>query len=77
MKHGLPSSLTCWNTATVPVTFLPYKKDQTTVSKHLKVLVEAGILKYEKQGRNVIYSIKTKRSAVCYYLLESGYKTLL
>lgn len=34
------------------------KKDQTTVSKHLKVLVEAGILKYEKQGRNIIYSIK-------------------
>jgi len=36
------------------------KKDQTTVSKHLKVLVEAGILKYEKQGRNIIYSIKNK-----------------
>ncbi len=36
------------------------KKDQTTVSKHLKVLVEAGILKYEKQGRNVIYSIKNE-----------------
>ena len=36
------------------------KKDQTTVSKHLKVLVEAGILKYEKQGRNIIYSIKNE-----------------
>ena len=36
------------------------KKDQTTVSKHLKVLVEAGILKYEKQGRNIIYSIKNR-----------------
>ena len=34
------------------------EKDQTTVSKHLKVLVEAGILKYEKKGRNVIYSIR-------------------
>lgn len=34
------------------------KKDQTTVSRHLKVLVEAGILKYEKRGRNIIYSIK-------------------
>lgn len=33
-------------------------KDQTTVSKHLKVLTEAGILKYEKKGRNVIYSIR-------------------
>jgi ArsR family transcriptional regulator len=36
------------------------KKDQTTVSKHLKVLVEVGILKYEKQGRNIIYSIKNR-----------------
>ena len=36
------------------------KKDQTTVSRHLKVLVEAGILKYEKKGRNIIYSIKDK-----------------
>lgn len=36
------------------------KKNQTTVSKHLKVLVEAGVLKYEKQGRNIIYSIKNR-----------------
>lgn len=36
------------------------KKDQTTVSRHLKVLVEAGILSYEKKGRNVIYKIKDK-----------------
>lgn len=36
------------------------KRDQTTVSKHLKVLVEAGILKYERRGRNIIYSIKNK-----------------
>ena len=34
------------------------KKDQTTVSRHLKVLVEAGVLKYKKDGRNIIYSIK-------------------
>lgn len=34
------------------------KKDQTTVSRHLKILVEAGILKYKKDGRNIIYSIK-------------------
>jgi len=34
------------------------KKDQTTISRHLKVLVEAGVLKYEKKGRNIIYSIK-------------------
>jgi ArsR family transcriptional regulator, lead/cadmium/zinc/bismuth-responsive transcriptional repressor len=38
------------------------KKDQTTVSKHLKVLVEAGILKYEKRGRNIIYSIKNEET---------------
>lgn len=33
------------------------KKDQTTVSRHLKILVEAGILKYKKNGRKIIYSI--------------------
>ncbi|MCK5660496.1 MAG: winged helix-turn-helix transcriptional regulator [Methanosarcinales archaeon] len=33
-------------------------KDQTTISRHLKILVEAGILKYEKEGRNIIYSIR-------------------
>jgi Methylase involved in ubiquinone/menaquinone biosynthesis len=33
-------------------------KDQTTVSRHLKTLCEAGILRYEKNGRYVIYSIK-------------------
>ncbi len=33
-------------------------KDQTTVSRHLKILCEAGILRYEKDGRYVIYSIK-------------------
>ena len=33
-------------------------KDQTTISRHLRILVEAGILKYEKKGRNIIYSIK-------------------
>jgi arsenite methyltransferase len=34
------------------------KKDQTTVSRHLKVLTEAGIVKYERNGRKLIYSIK-------------------
>ena len=33
------------------------KKDQTTVSRHLRVLVEARVLKYKKTGRNIIYSI--------------------
>ncbi len=32
-------------------------KDQTTISRHLKILVDAGILKCEKKGRNIIYSI--------------------
>jgi arsenite methyltransferase len=39
--------------------FKPLKdKDQTTISRHLKVLTEAGIVKYRKDGRNIIYSIK-------------------
>lgn len=33
-------------------------KDQTTVSRHLKILTEAGVIKQEKRGRNVICSIK-------------------
>lgn len=33
-------------------------KDQTTVSRHLKVLTEAGIIKFDRKGRNSIYSIK-------------------
>ncbi|MGM0771070.1 MAG: arsenite methyltransferase [Halobacteriota archaeon] len=33
-------------------------KDQTTVSRHLKILCEAGILRHEKDGRYVIYSIR-------------------
>jgi ArsR family transcriptional regulator len=34
------------------------KKDQTTISRHLKILLEAGIVKTKKNGRNSIYSIK-------------------
>lgn len=36
------------------------QKDQTTISRHLKILVDVGILKFEKKGRNIIYSIKDK-----------------
>ena len=50
------------------------KRDQTTVSKHLRVLVEAGILKYEKQGRNVIYSIKDEETSCL--LLSLGIKDI-
>jgi len=48
------------------------EKDQTTISRHLKVLVEAGILKFEKHGRNVIYSIKNDK--VKKMLLDFGLK---
>lgn len=37
-------------------------KDQTTVSRHLKILVESELLKYEKKGRNIIYKIKDKKT---------------
>ncbi len=33
-------------------------KDQTTISRHLKVLTEAGLIKHRRSGRNLIYSIK-------------------
>lgn len=33
-------------------------KDQTTISRHLKVLADAGIVKNKRTGRNLIYSIK-------------------
>ncbi|KXB04063.1 hypothetical protein AKJ49_02365 [candidate division MSBL1 archaeon SCGC-AAA382A03] len=32
-------------------------RDQTTVSRHLKVLTEAGILEKERDGRNIVYKI--------------------
>lgn len=35
-------------------------KDQTTVSRHLKILVESGLLISKKNGRNIIYKIKDK-----------------
>ncbi len=38
------------------------EKDQSTVSKHLKVLFEAGILKYDKKGRNIIYTIRDQET---------------
>ncbi|WGI18110.1 metalloregulator ArsR/SmtB family transcription factor [Methanonatronarchaeum sp. AMET-Sl] len=33
-------------------------KDQTTISRHLKILVEAGILEKERDGRYVVYKIR-------------------
>lgn len=37
------------------------EKDQTTISRHLKVLFEAGIVNFEKDGRNRIYKIKNEQ----------------
>ncbi len=34
------------------------ERDQTTISRHLKVLVDGGVLKNERRGRNIIYSIR-------------------
>ncbi len=48
------------------------EKDQTTVSKHLKVLADAGILKYEKRGRNVIYSIRDESTREMLLVLGIG-----
>ncbi len=50
------------------------KKDQTTVSRHLKVLVEAGVLKNEKRGRNVVYSVKDDETRSL--LLNMGMKPI-
>lgn len=36
-------------------------KDQTTTSRHLKILFEAGIVDFEKEGRNRIYKIKNEQ----------------
>lgn len=33
-------------------------KDQTTISRHLKALTEAGILEKERDGKNIIYKIE-------------------
>ena len=33
-------------------------KDQTTISRHLKILEQSGIITSTKQGRNIIYRIK-------------------
>ncbi|KXA89675.1 hypothetical protein AKJ57_04990 [candidate division MSBL1 archaeon SCGC-AAA259A05] len=35
-------------------------RDQTTISRHLKVLTEAGILEKERDGKNVVYKIEDK-----------------
>jgi len=37
------------------------KKAQPTVSQHLRILVDAGIIKSRKDGKNIIYSIADKK----------------
>lgn len=37
-----------------------FNKDQSTVSRHLKILEESKILRTEKRGRNVIYKIRNE-----------------
>jgi DNA-binding transcriptional ArsR family regulator len=49
-------------------------KDQTTVSRHLRILVEGGILVYEKKGRNIMYQIKD--ASVKKRLLHCGIQPL-
>jgi len=34
---------------------------QPTVSQHLKILSEAGVLSQRREGRNILYSIKDRR----------------
>lgn len=34
------------------------KREQSTISRHLKVLLEAGVVQYRRVGKNLIYSIK-------------------
>jgi ArsR family transcriptional regulator len=41
----------------VPIT----KKAQPTVSQHLRILENAGIIKSRKEGKSVIYSVTNKR----------------
>jgi arsenite methyltransferase len=49
-------------------------KDQTTISRHLKILTEAEIIKSKKQGRYNIYSIKN--DDVMEFLKRLGIKEL-
>ncbi|MCG3220689.1 MAG: helix-turn-helix transcriptional regulator [Candidatus Heimdallarchaeota archaeon] len=34
------------------------EREQSTISRHLKVLLEAGVVKFQRKGKNLIYSIK-------------------
>ena len=49
------------------------KKDQTTISRHLRTLVDAGILDFDKTGRNKVYRIKDEETKQM--LLSLGIQT--
>lgn len=66
IKHFLREA--CCACDWVPV----MEKDQSTISRHLKVLAEAGILEYERKGKNIIYRIKNEE--VRRILLSLGLK---
>jgi arsenite methyltransferase len=56
--------------------FTDANKDQTTISRHLKVLSEAGIVKSRRKGRNLIYSIKddeTRNQLIAWGIEEKDY----
>jgi len=38
------------------------KKAQPTVSQHLKILVEAGVLSQRREGKNIFYRIKDTKA---------------
>ncbi len=41
------------------------KLSQSTISHHLKILTDAGLIKVTKQGKNAIYSVEKEAIADC------------
>jgi DNA-binding transcriptional ArsR family regulator len=52
-------------------TIVPYiGKAQPTVSQHLKILEEAGILEVRRQGVNLLYKIKSREAVRILKILD-------
>jgi DNA-binding transcriptional ArsR family regulator len=52
-------------------TIVPYiGKAQPTVSQHLKILEEAGVLEVRRQGVNLLYKIKSKETVKILKILD-------
>jgi ArsR family transcriptional regulator len=50
---------------------VPYtKKAQPTVSQHLKILLEAGVLSQRREGKNIWYRIKSKEAKQIMEILD-------